>query len=131
MTSQHPSPSRLTALVDEIVAAYNAKDFDRLAGHLDPNLVFCHHNRGFAHTSRDEFIATLRQFATEIMPDRRFGAATRVVAAGNTVIREQTWSGHARFDIPGMARAGELLQLDLCSVYVFNGELVSEYHDYG
>lgn len=127
----HPTSDRLIHIVDELISAYNAKDFDRLAGLLAPDLIFCHHNRGFSHNNREEFIATLKLFAHEIMPDRKFGPAVRVVAAGNTVVREQSWGGHARIDIPGMARAGELLQLDLCAVYVFRGEVVAEYHDYG
>lgn len=125
------SVERLLFLTEELVAAYNARDFARLAGMLSPNLKFCHHNRGFAFDSRDDFIDVLRQFAGDIVPDRRLGPALRCVASGNVVLREQTWGGTARADIPGMARAGERFSIDLATVLVFKGEVVAEYHDYG
>jgi hypothetical protein len=95
MTTQVP-PERLLELTETLVAAYNAKDFERLAQMLSPNLKFCHHNRGFAFDTRDEFIDVLRTFASDIVPDRRLGPAVRVIASGHTVLREQTWGGTAR-----------------------------------
>jgi hypothetical protein len=34
-------------------------------------------------------------------------------------------------DVPGMAVRGETSTLDLCSVDVFDGGPIREYHDYG
>ncbi|MGE0861905.1 MAG: nuclear transport factor 2 family protein [Gammaproteobacteria bacterium] len=130
MTAQVPG-ERLLALTEELVAAYNAKDFARLANLLSPNLRFCHHNRGFAFDTRDELIDILRRFASDIVPDRKLGPAVRAIVSGNTVLREQTWSGTARGDIPGMAKAGESFSIDIATVLVFKGEVVAEYHDYG
>lgn len=130
MTTPVPA-ERLLELTETLVAAYNAKDFERLANLLSPNLKFCHHNRGFAFDTRDEFIDILRTFAGEMVPDRKLGPAVRVIASGNTVLREQTWGGTARGDIPGMARAGESFTIDIATVLVFKGEVVAEYHDYG
>jgi limonene-1,2-epoxide hydrolase len=130
MTDAVPTP-RLIAIVDAMVEAYNAKDFERFREHLSPMFYFRHHNRDFECHDRDQFIAILRQFASEFVPDRKFGPPHRVVGAGNVVVREQAWGGCARVDIPGMAKAGEVLSLDLCTVYVFDGERVAEYHDYG
>lgn len=129
--SAQVAPERLLELTETLVAAYNAKDFERLANLLSPNLKFCHHNRGFAFDTRDEFIDILRTFASEIVPDRRLGPAVRVIASGNTVLREQTWGGTARCDIAGMAKAGESFSIDIATVLVFKGETVAEYHDYG
>ncbi len=129
--TQQPPPERLLELTETLVAAYNAKDFARLANLLSPNLKFCHHNRGFAFDTRDEFIDILRTFATDMVPDRRLGPAVRAIASGHTVLREQTWGGTARCDIPGMAKAGESFSIDIATVLVFKGEVVAEYHDYG
>ncbi len=130
MTDSHSS-THLTAIVEDLVAAYNAKDFARVRELFAPRFYFCHHNRNFEFRDRDELIAIMRHFATEAVPDRRFHPAVRTIESGNVVIREQTWGGEAQVDIPGMASKGEQLSLDLCSVFVFEGELIAEYHDYG
>jgi hypothetical protein len=125
------SDNNLESLAADFVQAYNDKDFDRLRGLLSSTFYFQHHNRNFEFKDPDEFIATLKQFASELMPNRGFGKPSRVSCAGNTVFVEQPWSGTPNVDIPGMGDAGELISLDLCSVLVFDGNLVTEYHDYG
>lgn len=129
--SDHSGNTRLESLAAEFVHAYNAKDFKRMRGLLAPTFYFQHHNRGFEITDPDEFIATLKQFATEFIPDRAFGTPTRVSSAGNTVVVEQPWGATANVDIPGMGNAGERISLDLCSVFVFDSERIAAYHDYG
>lgn len=120
-----------TAIVDDFVAAYNAKDFARCRAQLAPKFYFQHHNRGVEHHDPDEFIETLRLFASEYLPDRRFGAPTAVVEAGNVVVRQQPWGGTATVDLPGIAAAGEKVALDLCSVFTIEDQLITQYHDYG
>lgn len=129
--SQTGDQADLTALIEEAVAAYNAQDFDRYEQYFVEDLRFCHHNRGFAFDERAPLIDTLRTFAADLIPDRRLGPATRLTQAGNVVVREQQWGGTAIADVPGMAAKGETITLDLCSVFVFDGDRVSEYHDYG
>jgi ketosteroid isomerase-like protein len=121
----------LTAVVERAVEAYNAADFDTYERYFTEDLHFCHHNRGFEFHGRKPFIDTLRTFAAELIPNRAFGAATRLVQAGNVVVREQSWGGTAIADVPGIAEQGQTFSLDLCTVYVFDGDRVSEYHDYG
>lgn len=122
---------RTEALAAAFVQAYNDKDFVRLRELLAPDFYFQHHNRGFEITDPDEFVATLKQFASELIPDRAFGEPSRITSVGNTVVVEQTWSATARVDIPGMGNAGERISLDLCSVFVFDGDQITAYHDYG
>jgi hypothetical protein len=124
-------PQRLGTIVEASIAAYNAKDFERYREFLAPEFYFCHYNRGFEHDSRDDFIATLKLFADQLMPDRQIGPALRLVETDNTVVRVHHWGGTASADIPGMGLAGEVLGLDLCTLYVFNGDKIAEYHDYG
>lgn len=125
------SDKKLESLAANFIQAYNDKDFDRLRGLISSNFYFQHHNRNFEFKDPDEFIATLQQFASELMPQRGFGKPSRVTCAGNTVVFEQPWSGTPSVDVPGMGDAGEKISLDLCSVFVFDGDLVAEYHDYG
>jgi hypothetical protein len=121
----------LTAVVERAVEAYNAQDFDTYEQYFREDLRFCHHNRGFEFHGRKAFIDTLRTFASELIPDRAFAAATRLLQAGNVVVREQSWGGTAIADVPGIAEKGQTFSLDLCTVYVFDGDRVSQYHDYG
>lgn len=124
-------PGRLSAIVEKLVESYNAQDFARLRGFFADDFRFCHHNRGFSLADADAFVALLEHFAREVIPDRRCGTCKRIVETGNVVVREQAWGGLVRQDIPGMARAGEHLELELCTVFVFAGDRVAEYHDYG
>jgi hypothetical protein len=131
MEKKHMPDNKLESLAADFVQAYNDENFDRLRGLLSPTFYFQHHNRNFEFKDPDEFIATLKQFASELMPDRGFGKPSRVTCAGNTVVIEQPWSGVPTVDVPGMGDAGEKISLDLCSILIFDGELVAQYHDYG
>lgn len=121
----------LTAVIEQVVAAYNAKDFDTYQGFFKDDLTFCHHNRGFEFDNAQGLVDVLKVFASSLMPDRHMGEATRLVQAGNVVVRQQPWGGTAQEDIPGIGAKGEQVKLDLCSVYVFDGDKIAEYHDYG
>lgn len=125
------SNQKLENLADEFVEAYNAKNFDRMREMITPNFYFHHHNRELEYKDPDEFIVVLKQFATELLPERGFGKNARVTCAGNTVVVEHPWSATPAVDIPGMGDAGETINLDLCTIMVFDGDLLAEYHDYG
>lgn len=123
--------SDLAAVVEKAIEAYNAQDFDAYQEFFVEDLRFCHHNRGFEFADRAAFVDTLKMFAKDLVPDRLLGPAVRVTQNGNVVVREQAWNATAVADIPGIASAGETFSLDLCSVFVFDGDRVCEYHDYG
>lgn len=119
------------AIVERMVGAYNDKNWGRYALFFREDMRFVHHNRGFEFTDRPTFLAAMRVFAGDLVPNRALGPAIRSVQAGDVVVREQRWTGKAVADFPGIASAGEDVALDLCSVYVFDGDLIAEYHDYG
>jgi len=129
--STDSSSDGLSAIIDDMVNAYNEKDFERLRGFLAPQFYFCHHNRTFEHNDADDFIETLKTFASNLVPDRKLSEPESVIESGNTVVRTHTWGGLATTDIPGIGADGELIEIQLCSIYVFEGNLVTEYHDYG
>ncbi len=123
--------TELGAIVEDAVEAYNEQDFDRYQELFVEDLYFCHHNRGFEFRDRGAFIEALEGFAADLVPDRRLGAATRMTCNGNVVVREQTWSGTAKSEFPGIAAEGESFSFDFCTVYIFDGDRVAEYHEYG
>lgn len=120
------------AVADRLVAAYNAKDFETMAGLVAPDLDFTHFNRDFAFDNRDGLFEVLKQFADTLAPDRRFEDPIRVTTSGNTVIRESYYVGTAAVDLPGFADAGKPISLRLCSVLRFSDEgILVEWKDYG
>jgi hypothetical protein len=120
------------AVAGRLVDAYNAGDLDAVERGLSPTIDFAHYNRGFTTQSRDELLAVLRQFAHILIPDRKFSAPTRVTTSGSTVVRQSRWSGTAQADIPGLCKAGDAVDLHLCSVLTFDETgVVVEWKDYG
>ena len=119
-------------LARELFAAYNAKDFAELEKRISPTVQFEHCNRGYAFRTRDALLDVLRQFAETIVPDRRFRGPFRITPSGNRVVHEGRWGGVAREAVPGMAAAGETIDLELCSVLTFDADgVLIEWKDYG
>ncbi len=120
------------AVVARYVEAYNAQDWAALEEVFAPDLHFEHVGRGYVFESSADLIATLKAFASEYLPDRSFGDATRTSVAGNTVYREHLWSGTLATDLEGFGKAGDRIADRLCAVFTVNGDgRIAEYLDYG
>jgi hypothetical protein len=121
-----------TAAAERFVAAYNAKDFDTMTAMVVPDLDFSHFNRDFVFDNWTGLRDVLNQFATTLVPDRKFLPPERVTAAGNIVMREAYYTGTAQVDLPGFADAGRTIMLKFCTVLRFNDAgLIAEWKDYG
>lgn len=120
------------AIADKLIEAYNAVDYDGMRAILAPDLDFAHHNRGYKFDNREDLLGVMPAFATRLAPDRRFLPPERVTASGNVVVHESIFTGNAKEDIPGWARAGEEFRLKICSVFRFDdsGRIV-EWKDHG
>lgn len=122
----------LVDVSDRLVSAYNAKDFNVMAGVIAADIDFTHFNRDFVLGSRDALLDVLRQFAEQYVPDRHFEQPERVMSFGDTVVREAWYVGTAAIDLPGFGAAGEAFRLKFCSVMRFNSEgILVEWKDYG
>lgn len=119
-------------LSDELIAAYNRQDFDRMEAMIAPDIDFAHFNRNFEMHSRDELVATLRTFAAQYFTARHFEEPEKVVIEGNTAVRVAWYVGTAKVDLPGFGNAGETFRFKFCSVMRFDdaGMLV-EWKDFG
>lgn len=116
--------------VESLVSAYNARDIDAVAAMLSPDLKFFHFNHGFV-LDRDGLCAALRFFAEEAMPDRRMEPASRVIEAGDLVVREGYFTGTPKVDIP-FGKAGELVNIKVCTIFRLDDSgRVAEWTDYG
>lgn len=124
--------TNFAAAAERLVAAYNAKDFPAMKPLIAADLDFAHFNRDFAFTGREGLFEVLQQFATKLVPDRRFLAPERVTVSGNVVVREGWYTGTAQVDLPGFASAGGTIRLKFCSVLRFNDAgILVEWKDYG
>ena len=112
------------------IAAYNAKDFETLAGLMTPDIHVEHHNRGACIDGAENLLSVMRQFAT-MLPDRRFHSIRRQFALGNTVVTELTWEGRSTVDVEGFAKSGETVKLELACLWTMRDGCVADYHDYG
>jgi steroid delta-isomerase-like uncharacterized protein len=120
------------AAVERYVDAYNSKDWAALEEVFAPDLHFEHVGRGFMFDTAAELVATLKVFATDYLPDRTFGAATRRTVDGDTVIREHLWSGTLATDLEGFGKAGDQIADRLCAVFTVGSDgRIVEYLDYG
>ena len=117
---------------NQIVAAYNAKDFARMRTLVHPSMDFSHVNRGFSFNKSEDLFGVLEMFAAQLMPDRRMSEPERVIAHQDTVVRVARWGGTAQADIPGFGSAGDKVELTLCSIMRFDAQgLLVEWKDYG
>ena len=112
------------------IAAYNAKDFETLAGLMTTDIHVEHHNRGASVDGAQNLLSMMRQFAT-MLPDRRFHSIRRQFALGDTVVTELTWEGTSNADIDGFAKSGETVKLELACLWTMRDGCVADYHDYG
>lgn len=117
---------------DALIEAYNRKDFDAMEAIIAPDLDFAHFNRDFVLSKRSELIAILRQFASALIPDRKFEEPERVFMTGDIVVREGWYTGTPLVDLPGFGAVGERFRLKFCSVMRFDrAGLLVEWKDYG
>jgi hypothetical protein len=119
-------------LSNGIVRAYNAKDFAGMRKLMHPDLDFAHVNRGFAYRKAEDLLQILELFANQLMPNRRMKEPQRTMAQGDTAVRVAAWGGTAAADIPGFGKAGDAIEIDICSLMRFDDAgLLVEWKDYG
>ena len=119
-------------LSNGIVRAYNAKDFATIRKLMHPELDFAHVNRGFAFRKSEDLVQVLERFAGQLSPNRRMKDPERVLSQKDTVVRVAGWGGTAVADVPGFGKAGEAIEITICSVMRFDeAGLLVEWKDYG
>lgn len=118
-------------LVDAYFEAFNGKDFERLSAVFSDDVRFVHHNRGLEASGREELIGLLEHLAREVFTDRRYVDVHHRHEAGDRVVVESTYETNVAQDLPGIARAGDHLRLDLCSVFTVRDGRIARWDDYG
>ena len=112
------------------IEAYNDKDFDTIRSLCADDIRMEHHNRGVAVTGPDAVLELMYQFEP-IVPDRRFHSTRRQFTDGERVVTEQSWGGTPTTDVPGFAKKGEPIALDLSCIWTVRNGQITEYDDYG
>lgn len=126
MNGRQISPGQI---VEEYIEAYNRFDLDALDRLIDDDIVLIHHNRDLSSRGRR---ATLERYRTTfaLMPDRRFLGPRVLTQCGDRVFLEHRFRGTFAVDTDTVTR-GEILELDLVTVFRVRLQKVVEYHDYG
>ena len=81
----------LTAVADELIAAFNAADWARFAARLDPEVAYEETGTGRRTRGVAAYVALCQGWKVAF-PDGH-GAIRWVVADGDTVVQELTWTG--------------------------------------
>jgi len=117
--------------VTQYIDAYNAGDDERLLQVCHDAIFVIHHNRPeFGASSKAALREVLRNSKTALA-NKRFTDRRALYVIGENVIVEHTCRGTAVADIPGIAKRGDSVALDLCTRFTVRDGLIVEYHDYG
>lgn len=118
------------AVVDRLVKAFNAPDFDELSEILADDIVFSHKNKGMEGSGKEKLLSNIRMM-NDAFPGRVIGETKRYAINGDVVLREAHWTGTAAQDVPGFAQAGERAYLDTMTLFVIRGGQIHEWADFG
>jgi uncharacterized protein (TIGR02246 family) len=117
------------ALVERLLAAYDAGDLETYIGLLARDVESVNYGRDLSTVGRD----AVREHAADVLaqfPDRRFVETRRWIVASDAVAVELVWQGTCASDIPGFMQAGEVRRLEQCSVFTVEQGLVTSVHEY-
>lgn len=117
-------------VVERLIAAFNAPDFDALDALLAEDIVFSHKNKGMAGSGKAQLLANIKMM-NDAFPGRTISATKRGAVVGDVVFREATWGGTAAVDVPGFAKAGEKAHLDTMTIFVIHSGQIHEWSDFG
>lgn len=110
---------------DAMLAAWNRRDYDAVAGHLTPDVVLVDHTRGRTSTGPVGYVNRFRR-VLDAFPDMR-GESVSVLAEGSLLVQETTWQGRhtAPLKLPGyenVAPTNEMMTMHLVTYMEFDEE---------
>ncbi|GAA0970694.1 hypothetical protein GCM10009555_020020 [Acrocarpospora macrocephala] len=120
----------LLAVANAYVECYNSDDLATMKTLMSEDVEVTHHNRGVHRVGRDIVFAG-KEGAAAVIPDKHFRDRRRIVAFDDVVLIEHTWAATAKADMPGFAKAGESIELELCTVMTIRDGEIVKYDDYG
>ena len=119
-----------TPVVDAFLQAYNSFDLVKLEDLMDPRIRLVHYGRGIEADGRDAVLALFAGSAEGPFPGRRFLPARARLVDGDRVAVD-VWEATAQADVPGMARAGETVEMELCTIFTVRDGRIVAYDEYG
>ena len=119
------------AVVDAFIDAYNAQDLEALGRLLDDSVRLVHYGRDIDIDGHRDVLAMFERSARGAFPDRRFASRRRRLVDGAHVALEHVWEATATIDVPHMARAGEAVRMELCTVFTVRAGRIVAYDEYG
>jgi ketosteroid isomerase-like protein len=123
-----PEPA---AVVDAFLAAYNAGDLDAVGELLHDDVRVVHYGTPFDITGRDAVIESFARSRDVTWSQRAFLPRRRTTAQDDRVVLEHAWAGTAAVDVPDRAKAGEVVHIELCSVFTIRDGRIAAYDEWG
>ena len=118
-----------TALVQEWIEAFNARDLDRVNALYAEGCEYVIAARGLRLTGREAQRGLIERFLAAV-PDRRM-TVRRVTTAGGIAVVEADYDGTvSEQGLPGMPAPGERYHRELCCVLEIAGGLIQRERDY-
>ncbi|MEV5238335.1 nuclear transport factor 2 family protein [Streptomyces cinnamoneus] len=116
------------AFVQEGVDAYNAQDFGRLGALYADDVNYTCAPFQLAFTGRDAFVGHVKEYAGAV-PDRKL-TVRQVIADGDTVAVEYSFTGTSSGVHPGLPPEGEPVRAGFCSVLRLREGQIASQADY-
>lgn len=135
MADSAPRSADPEAVARAFLAAYNAADFDALAGLFDEDVEVIHYNRPIHCHGREETLDLFRASADPegALSERHFNPPVRILVHDRLALIEHVWEAQAVADVASLdAKAGETAKLELVSILTVDehGRIVA-YDEYG
>jgi ketosteroid isomerase-like protein len=78
-------------LANAMLEAWNRRDYEEIASHLNPDVLLVDHSRGRTSTGPDGYVNRFRRLL-DAFPDMQ-GENVSVLVEGNLLVQETTWRG--------------------------------------
>ena len=116
--------------VNDYIDAYNDMDWDRIGSMVDEN-IYCEHHGRFKGQGRQWMLETMAKWA-ERAPGRRLGPITRHAENGELFFWEHKWYANLAVDNETFEfRAGQVVEMELTTLFVIRDGKIVEMSDYG
>jgi hypothetical protein len=122
--------SELVPFVEKFVAAYNAEDTDTLAAMLHPDIHLVHHGREARAVNRAEMMDSIELYC-HFFPGRRYKEIGRIIPCGAQVIWTSSWEGVVGEDPPDGMSSGQVVEMEICSIFTVADDTVVSWDDWG
>lgn len=118
-------------VVKDYLAAYQRADAEGMLDLLAPDgFEFTHYNRGSRFTTREDFVRQVMDWATRVVPDRRYHEIRSWTCVDDVVFLQAIWQGTPVDDLDGRLTIGVEFEMNIKSMFVVREGRIVEVRDH-